>query len=105
MKEIFTEPAQQKMLDEAKALLPDLEDKASARREFVEQDPLVAGPGGGEQGGRVRTFFKEDGNELMKNLKVDEDDLDDEVAGTGGSAVTAARRGRDRALCKAERRG
>src|SRR4051812_44597719 len=37
MKEIFTEPTQQKALDEAKALLPDLDDKASARKEFADK--------------------------------------------------------------------
>ncbi|MDN5752059.1 MAG: hypothetical protein L0H15_02105, partial [Nitrosospira sp.] len=35
MKDIFTEPRQQQLLDEAKALLPDLDEKTSARLDFV----------------------------------------------------------------------
>src|SRR3954454_18402675 len=45
MKEIFTEPQQQKSLDEAKALLPDLEDKASARKEFADKIRALLDPG------------------------------------------------------------
>jgi hypothetical protein len=87
MKAFFTEPAQQKTLDEAKALIPDLEEKASARQEFVNKIRSLLDPAAANDEDASKTFFKDDGNELMKNLKVDEDDLDDEVAGDGqGSA-------------------
>ena len=36
MNDLFTEPAQRQLLDEAKALIPELDDKASARRTLVE---------------------------------------------------------------------
>ena len=87
MKAMFSEPAQQKTLEEAKALLPDIEEKASARREFVNKIRSLLDPSAANKEDASETFFKEDGNELMKNLKVAEDDLDEEVIGEGeGSA-------------------
>lgn len=86
MKEFFTEPGQQQTLDEAKALLPEIESKGSARQEFVNKIRSLLDPTAADKGDASETFFKDDGNELMKNLKVAEDDLDEEVAGTGGSA-------------------
>jgi len=87
MKEFFTEPAQQKTLDEARALLPDIEDKGSARQEFVNKIRSLLDPTAANSEDASDTFFKDDGDELMTNLKVDEDDLDREVAGDGeGSA-------------------
>jgi predicted alpha/beta hydrolase family esterase len=86
MKEFFTEPEQQKVLDEVSALLPDLEEKATARSTFVDKIRSLLDPTAADKEDASDTFFKDDGNELMKNLKVDEEDLDDEVAGTGGGA-------------------
>jgi predicted alpha/beta hydrolase family esterase len=87
MKELFSEPAQRQTLDEAKALLPDIEDKASARKEFVNKIRSLLDPSAANDEDASGTFFKDDGNELMKNLKVAEDDLDEEVVGEGeGSA-------------------
>ena len=86
MKEIFIQPAQKQTLDGAKTLLLDIEDKASARQEFVDKIRSLLDPAAANSEDASDTFFKDDGNELMKNLKVAEDDLDDEVAGAGGSA-------------------
>jgi hypothetical protein len=86
MKEFFTEPAQVRALDEAKALLPDLEDKGTARHEFVSKIRSLLDPAAANKEDASDSFFKDDPNELMKNLKVDEDDLDDEVAAPGGGA-------------------
>jgi predicted alpha/beta hydrolase family esterase len=86
MKEFFTEPDQQKTLDEVKALLPDLEEKATARAAFVEKIRSLLDRAAADKEDASDTFFNDNGNELMKNLKVDEDDLDEEVAGTGGGA-------------------
>lgn len=87
MKAMFSDPAQQKTLDEAKALLADVEEKGSARQEFVNKIRSLLDPSAANDEDASKTFFKEDGNELMKNLKVAEDDLDAEVAGEGeGSA-------------------
>ena len=35
MKDLFTEPRQQQILDEAKALIPDLDEKEAARVDFA----------------------------------------------------------------------
>ena len=87
MKKFFTEPAQQKTLGEAKALLPDIAEKGSVRQEFVNKIRSLLDPASANEEDASKTFFEDDGNELMKNLKVDEDDLDKEVAGDGeGSA-------------------
>ena len=86
MKKFFTEPAQQRALDEAKALLLDIENKGSVRQEFVNKIRSLLDPTAADKEDASETFFKDDGNELMKNLKIAEDDLDDEVTGDGGSA-------------------
>ena len=86
MKETFVEPAQRQLLDEAKALLPDLEEKASARRAFVAKIRALLDPTAAGKEDASESFFKDDGDELMKNLKVEEEDLDEEVADSGGSA-------------------
>ena len=86
LKALFTEPGQQARLDEAKALLPDLEDKATARRAFVEKIRSLLDPSAANKEDASTTFFKSDGNELMDSLKIDPDDLDPEVGDTSGSA-------------------
>jgi hypothetical protein len=88
MKELFTEPAQVQLLNEAKALIPDLDDKASARRTFVEKIRSLLDPSAANREDASDSFFKGGGDELMDNLKVDEEDLDPEVAGTEGSAAS-----------------
>jgi predicted alpha/beta hydrolase family esterase len=87
MKELFTEPAQRKALDEAKALLPDLEEKGSARRAFVDKIRSLLDRGAAGKEDASDDFFRDDGNTLMENLKVAEDDLDEELAGPGGGAA------------------
>jgi hypothetical protein len=86
MKEIFTELEHKKLLDEAKALLPDLEEKASVRDEFVNKMRSLLDPSAAGKEDASNIFFKDDGNELMKNLKAEEDDLGEDVAG-GGAAL------------------
>ena len=86
LKETFNEPQQIKLLDEAKALLPDLEEKATARLEFVHKMRSLLDPGAASKEDASDIFLEEDGNELMKNLKADEADLAEDVAGPGGTA-------------------
>ena len=78
---------QRQALDEAKALIPDLDDKASARRAFVEKIRSLIDPSAANREDASDSFFKGGGDELMDNLKVDEEDLDREVGGKGGSAA------------------
>ena len=86
MKNFFTEPAQHQTLEAAKALLPDLEEKGSVREEFAKMIRSLLDPAAAEHGDASDTFFREDGNELMKRLKIDQDDLGDDVIGSGGTA-------------------
>ena len=86
MKELFTEPAEQQLLGDLKALVPDLEDKASARLMFVEKVRSLLNPSAANREDASDSFFKGRGDDLMDNLKVDEEDLDADVAGPGGGA-------------------
>jgi hypothetical protein len=87
MKEFFTDPAKRQAIDEAKTLIPDLDEKASARRAFVNKIRSLVSPIAVNREDASDTFFRDDGDELMKNLKVDEDDLADDVAAPGGVAA------------------
>jgi hypothetical protein len=89
LKAFFTEPAQHRALDEARALVGELEDRATARREFVNKIRSLLDPAAANKEDASDTFFAEDGDELMKSLKLDEEDLDDDVAGPGGSAAVS----------------
>jgi hypothetical protein len=71
MKETFAEPAQHRILDEAKALLVNIEEKASARRAFVDMIRSLLDPKEANKEDASVSFFKDDGDELMNNLKVD----------------------------------
>jgi predicted alpha/beta hydrolase family esterase len=86
MKAFFTSPAQRATLDELRALVPDLQDKGSARRAFVEKLRSLLDPTAAEQEDRSNVFFKDDGNDIMERLKIDEDDLDASLTGGEGSA-------------------
>ncbi|SFW30529.1 alpha/beta fold hydrolase [Nitrosovibrio sp. Nv17] len=87
MKELFTDPDQRRLLDEVEALLPDLDEKASARRAFMERIRALLDPGAATKDDASDSFFKDDGNELMTSLKADADDLDEEIAGRGGASL------------------
>jgi predicted alpha/beta hydrolase family esterase len=79
MAKFFDTPAQKKIIGELRALIPDLEDKGSARRTFVEKIRQLLDPSAADKDDASRIFFKDDGNEIMKRLKIAEDDLDTSV--------------------------
>ena len=85
MKQLFGESAQHRTIEEAKALLPELESKETARRTFADKIRSLLDPSAANDEDASRTFFKTDGNELMKDLKILEEDLDPEVG--GGAAM------------------
>jgi predicted alpha/beta hydrolase family esterase len=87
MAAFFDTPAQKAILTELRALVPDLEDKGSARKAFVEKVRALLDPSAADKEDASRTFFNDDGNEIMKRLKIDEDDLDSSITGDfSGSA-------------------
>ena len=85
MAEFFTSPAEQQIIAEAKALLPDLEEKTSARNAFVEKIRSLLDKGAANKEDASASFFKQSGDDLMNNLKVDVDDLDDDVKEASGA--------------------
>ncbi|MDB4883180.1 MAG: hypothetical protein JWL95_1946 [Gemmatimonadetes bacterium] len=86
MESFFDTPAQRATLVELRALLPDLEDKGSARKAFVEKVRLLLDQGAADREDASSVFFKDDGNEIMKRLKIEEEDLHASISGDGGSA-------------------
>jgi predicted alpha/beta hydrolase family esterase len=87
MKAFFDSAEQKALIDELHALIPDLEDNGSARKEFVEKARKLLDPGAADREDMSTVFFKDDGNEIMKRLKIDEEDLDTSVTdGAEGSA-------------------
>jgi len=85
MKQFFNTPDEQKKIDDAKALLPDLEDKNSARNAFVDIMRSLLNKEAANKEDASTAFFNQSGSDLMTNLKVDEDDMDDELKGKGGA--------------------
>jgi hypothetical protein len=87
MAKFFTSAAQKKTLKELEALIPDLEDKATARRTFVEKVRSLLDPSAADKEDASKTFFTDDGNEIMQRLQIAEEDFDDTITGdNGGSA-------------------
>ena len=87
MAKFFTSAEQKKTLKELEALIPDLEDKATARRAFVEKVRSLLDPGAANNEDASKAFFTDDGAEIMDRLKIAEEDFDETVTGDdGGSA-------------------
>ncbi len=87
MKSFFTTAEQKKTLDELKALVPDLQDKKSAQRQFVEKVRSLLDPAAANDEDSSKAFFKDDGAEIMERLEIVEEDFDDTITGgTDGSA-------------------
>ena len=86
MKGFFTTAKQKQTLDELKALVPDLQDKKSAQRQFVEKVRSLLDPGAANDEDASNAFFKDDGAEIMERLEIDEEDFDEAIREEGGGA-------------------
>jgi predicted alpha/beta hydrolase family esterase len=86
MKSFFTTDEQKATLDELKSLVPDLQDKKTARRQFVEKVRSLLDPGAANDEDASSAFFQDDGAEIMERLEIDEEDFDDTILDDGGSA-------------------
>ena len=86
MKSFFTAAKQKATLEELKALVPDLQDKKSAQRQFVEKVRSLLDPSAANDEDASNAFFKDDGAEIMERLEIDEEDFDDTIVEDGGSA-------------------
>jgi predicted alpha/beta hydrolase family esterase len=86
MASFFTTDTQRATLRELEALIPDLQDKKSAQRSFVEKVRSLLDPSAADKEDASKTFFSDDGAEIMQRLQIDEDDWDDALTEEGGSA-------------------
>ena len=89
MKTFFTDPSEEQLIAEAEALVPDLEDKGSARDAFVDKIRALLDRSAANREDASDTFFRDSGNELMKRLKVDIDDLGEGLPEPEGAASIA----------------
>jgi hypothetical protein len=86
MEALFTTPDQKATLAEMRKLIPDLEDKTTARRAFVDKLRSLVDSSHADAEDASTLFFKEDGEDVMQALKIDESDLDAGLTSEGGSA-------------------
>jgi len=86
MASFFTTDAQRATLRELEALIPDLQDKKTAQRAFVEKVRSLLDPKAADREDASKTFFTDDGAEIMQRLTIDEEDFDDTLTAEGGSA-------------------
>jgi hypothetical protein len=86
MERFFSEPSDLGRLKRVRALLPDLEDKATARRQFVEELRGLLDPSAANKEDASTRFFKDDGNDIMKNLRIADKDLDPRLSAPEGGA-------------------
>jgi len=86
MEAFMSSPAQKAAIAELRKLIPDLEDKATARRAFVDKVRSLVDSKNADAEDASTLFFKQDGEDVMQALKIDEADLDDRLTNDGGSA-------------------
>lgn len=86
MESFFAKPEQKAALAEMRKLIPDLEDKATARRAFIDKLRSLVDTRSADPEDASNLFFKQDGEDIMQALKIDEADLDDQLTNDGGSA-------------------
>lgn len=81
----FDNPGSDQALDEAKALLSQLEDSSKARRRFADLVRSALPPPGPDPEGAAAQFVSKDGDALMRQMK-DPIIVVDPAAGPGGAA-------------------
>jgi hypothetical protein len=70
MKSLFASDADKKLLNEAIALVGELNDKATARAKFVEKTRSLLDPSAADREDASATFFQSEPDELMESLKL-----------------------------------
>ncbi|HEY4303267.1 MAG TPA: hypothetical protein VGM82_02275 [Gemmatimonadaceae bacterium] len=86
MEQFMSTPNQKATIADMRALIPDLEDKATARRAFVDKLRTLVDHKSADPEDASNLFFKQDGEDVMQALKIDPDDVDEELMNAGGSA-------------------
>ena len=70
MKSLFASDADRKLLNEAIALVGELNDKATARAEFVQKIRSLLDPSAADREDASTSFFQSEPDELMESLKL-----------------------------------
>lgn len=70
LKQLFSSPEEKQTLEEAKQLVPDLQDKATARRQFVQKIRSLVDPSAANDEDASDAFFNNEEDELMEALKL-----------------------------------
>ena len=89
MKSLFASDADKKLLNEAKALVGELNDKATARAEFVKKIRSLLDPSAADREDASTSFFQSEPDELMESLKL-KIKTSTQKEGTEEDAATAA---------------
>ena len=94
LKMFFKDPAQQKAIEEARALVSKIERDAGAREAFVEKIRSLVDKSHAEKDDASSNFFTADALDLMERLRIEEEDLDlGESGSKGGSAGLVPNKG------------
>lgn len=80
LKQLFSSAEEKQTLEEAKQLVPDLQDKATARRQFVQKIRSLVDPSAANDEDASNAFFDNDEDELMDalNLRLTASQADEE---------------------------
>lgn len=70
LKQLFSSVEEKQTLEEAKQLVPDLQDKATARRQFVQKIRSLVDPSAANDEDASNAFFDNDEDELMDALNL-----------------------------------
>lgn len=73
LREIFCESGERRILSEANLLVPGLDTKTSARRAFADKIRSLLDPSAANREDASDTFFRVDGEDLMRNLRMGAD--------------------------------
>lgn len=85
MKSFFSQPAQQLLLEDVKALIPDLETKRSVREEFVQKIRSLLNREAANKEDASNIFFRVAAEEIMEQLRISEEDAETEIVSGGGT--------------------
>lgn len=80
-------PGEDDLFDQLKRSVPTLDSRASARRSFVQQLRTLLRPESADSEENGAKFFIQDGDTVMKKLRIDPDDLETDIIRSGGATA------------------
>ena len=88
-KGVFDEPAQQQALSSAQALVPDLDQKATARAAFMQHLRSLMDPAAADKEDASDIFLRNDPNDIFKRLNIPPHAVDPAIPKTGKAMALA----------------